>query len=135
MGHMENAKCSFAGTTDTYVATSISRFGLYGSEYIRNLPRESNIFSLTCVCKWNTYPLSFTTGEVQPNTCYTMGDNDGMDGSYKLIDKCAKSGVVWPANNSTLPKEYLQGYANGWQEAIDASKNDDGSYGAKGCKS
>ena len=34
--------------------------------------------------------------EVQSNSCYMLGSNDGQDASYKLIDKCQKSAVVWP---------------------------------------
>lgn len=60
-------------------------------------------------------------------TCYAQGEDDGMNASNVLIDQCAKSApILSPGHHS---KEYIDGWYDGWQIAIDASKNDDGAYG------
>lgn len=81
-------------------------------------------------------PGNYTT----PGMCHSIGEEDGMDAAYKLINNCSIGTKIpswqWPHHVKYMydyKKEYLAGFVMGWYDARSDSLNDDNTYGAKGC--
>ena len=66
------------------------------------------------------------------NSCYHLGENDGIYAATALIKICHRSAPQDPPGHHS--DEYVLGFRNGWQNANTASENDDGSYGTNNCK-
>jgi hypothetical protein len=65
------------------------------------------------------------------NSCYSLGERDGMDLAYKFINACHELNYV-PTPPGNHSKEYLEGWNDGFLDADAAASNDDGTYG-NGC--
>jgi hypothetical protein len=66
------------------------------------------------------------------NSCYHLGENDGIYAARALIKICHRSAPQYPLGHHSA--EYVLGFRDGWQNANTASENDDGSYGTNNCK-
>ena len=66
------------------------------------------------------------------NSCYHLGENDGIYAATDLIKICHRSVPQDPPGHHSA--EYVLGFRNGWQNANTASENIDGSYGTNNCK-
>lgn len=66
------------------------------------------------------------------NSCYRLGENDGIYAATALIRICHRSAPQDPSGQHSA--EYVLGFRNGWQNANTASENDGGSYGTNKCK-
>jgi hypothetical protein len=66
------------------------------------------------------------------NSCYRLGENDGIYAATALIKICHRDIPQDPSGHHS--REYILGFRNGWQNANTASENDDGSYGTSNCK-
>ena len=66
------------------------------------------------------------------NSCYHLGENDGIYAATALIKICDRSSPQNPSGHHS--SGYILGFKNGWQSANTASENNDGSYGTNNCK-
>jgi hypothetical protein len=66
------------------------------------------------------------------NSCYHLGENDGIYAATALIKICHRGAPQNPTGHHSF--EYVLGFRNGWQNANTASENSDGSYGTNNCK-
>ena len=66
------------------------------------------------------------------NSCYHLGENDGIFAATALIKICHRSLPQNPSGHHSAG--YIVGFKNGWQNANTASENIDGSYGTNNCK-
>ena len=67
-----------------------------------------------------------------PNSCYQLGENDGIDAATALIKICHRTVPQEPPGHHSA--QYVLGFKTGWQNANSASENDNASYGANNCR-
>ncbi|MFY9873620.1 MAG: hypothetical protein WAK17_28270 [Candidatus Nitrosopolaris sp.] len=66
------------------------------------------------------------------NSCYHLGENDGIDAATALIKICHRSAPEEPRGHHS--SQYVLGFKKGWQNANSASENDNASYGTNNCQ-
>jgi hypothetical protein len=66
------------------------------------------------------------------NSCYHLGENDGIDAARALIKICHRTAPQEPPGHHSV--HYVLGFKTGWQNANSASENDNASYGANNCR-
>jgi hypothetical protein len=66
------------------------------------------------------------------NSCYQLGENDGIVAATVLIKICHRTAPQEPPGHHSA--QYVLGFKAGWQNANAASDNENGSYGAKNCR-
>lgn len=67
-----------------------------------------------------------------PNSCYHLGENDGIDAATALIKVCHRTAPQEPPGHHSA--HYVLGFKAGWRNANNAFENDNASYGANNCR-
>jgi hypothetical protein len=72
-------------------------------------------------------PIHCSNNDSATDSCYNVGEKDGMDLSYQYINTCSENHIPLKPPG-IYSKKYLKGRKNGIEDATGAASNDDDTY-------